>query len=176
MATSRRRRLVVVLALALLAQLVARSARAQGATPGGATASESAPAAAVPARASYVGVREGANLIGLIQCDKSAVITAAAAASTQIVALSGSTLIYVCGWSVTGGGAAGTLQWKYGTGAACATGPTNISGAYTTAIGQPIVFGGALGYVFKTPAGQALCVTMITASAVANGLLTYAQF
>lgn len=132
--------------------------------------------AAVPANALAMGVRDNGNLNGLLQCDKSAVITAAAVATTQIVALSGSTVIYVCGFSVTGGGAAGTMQWKYGTGTTCGTGTTNISGAYTTAIGGTIGYGGSLGYVFKTTAGQALCITMATTSATANGVLTYAQF
>lgn len=108
-------------------------------------------------------------------CDKSAVITATAAATTQIVAISGTTLIYVCGFSISGAGAAGTLTWKYGTGAACATGGVSLSGAYVTAIGQAISYGNGVGIVFRTIAGQALCITMATAAATASGVVTYAQ-
>jgi hypothetical protein len=170
-----RRRLVFLLIACLAAGPALAQQQISSPAPTSDVAS-SATGSAVPAKATYFGVRENANLTGLIQCDKSAAIAAAAAATTQILALSGSTVIYVCGFSLTGGGAAGTLTWKYGTGSSCGTGTTSISGAYTTAIGQQIGHGGALGYVFKTPAGQALCITMATASAVANGFLSYAQF
>ena len=103
----------------------------------------------------------------------SAVITAAAASTTQIVALANGQTISPCGFSVTASGV-GTLQWVTGTGANCATGTTNLSGTYTTSVAGPIVFGPG-STVFKVPPSQAICVTMTGAAITAAGVLTYVQ-
>lgn len=109
-------------------------------------------------------------------CNLSAPVQAAAVATTQIIPPSGSTTIYVCGFSVNGGGAAGTMQLRTGSGATCATGSVNKTGLMTTAIGQNIDFGNGTGVIFKSSPGDGVCVQMATASATAAGIITYAQY
>lgn len=103
----------------------------------------------------------------------SAVVTAPAVATTQIVALVANRSIYVCGFALSQA-AAGTFQWIYGTGAACGTGTTNLTGAFTTAVGGDFTYSGA-GTVFQTPIGQALCITLTGAAATAAGVVTFVQ-
>lgn len=144
--------------------------------------SSGATGGAVPARADYTGVRENANLSGLIQCDKTAQASIATATDTQLVALSGSTVIYVCASLIEIQGiatTAGTLQLEYGTGTSCATGKTAMTPALmgSTTAGNPwsVVIGGNLGYAFKTAAGNALCA-LSTTTTTQKVLVTYAQF
>ena len=134
--------------------------------------------AAPPSTASLVGYRNSSNMVAPIVCDKNASATAAAVASTQLVALSGSTVIYVCNITIQGTGAAGTAKVVYGTGTTCGTGTTTLVTPWTTAVGTTFSFGGggASSPVMQTAAGNALCLTMATTSATANYFVSYAQF
>ncbi|MDP3767268.1 MAG: hypothetical protein Q8S13_04580, partial [Dehalococcoidia bacterium] len=91
----------------------------------------------------------------------------------QLVALSGSTIIYVCGFNFI---AAGTVNVRLvsGTGSVCATGLTARTGTYqlTAQVGIAIPNGG--GVQFKTAAGEALCID-VSAAIVASGFVTYVQ-
>jgi hypothetical protein len=96
--------------------------------------------------------------------------------------LSGSTVIYVCGFTIEIQGVAttaGTAQLKYGTGTACATSPVSITPDFIGSItaGTPTVIsqGIGLGTIFRTVAGQALCVTTTTTT-VQKVFISYAQF
>jgi hypothetical protein len=102
---------------------------------------------------------------------KTSVPVNAAAATVQLVALSGTTKVYVCGLSVAN--TAGTFQVEYGTGASCGTGTTVMTGLYpSTATAVTINSGGPSALI--TPAGQALCVVS-GAGGSAQGYLTYVQ-
>lgn len=61
-----------------------------------------------------------------------AAISTSSSGNVQIVALNGSDLIYVCGYSVVAGAATG-VQLIYGTGTACATGETDLTGVWSFA-------------------------------------------
>ena len=91
----------------------------------------------------------------------------------QLVALSGSTIIYVCAYNVI---AAGTVNVRLisGTGTVCATGLTARTGTYqlTAQTGIAVANGG--GVQLKTAAGEALCID-VSAAVTASGLLTYVQ-
>jgi len=102
----------------------------------------------------------------------SAVVTAGAAATTQIVALTGSLGVHVCGYQVSQAVLAGTVQWVYGTGVNCSTGTTSLTGAMQTIVGQPFTYSGP-GMVFKVPIGNALCLTTTGAGATAAGVVSY---
>lgn len=147
---------------------------------GGATL-DAAPGAALPTNVQVIAGRDstqtgGGAAIPLV-CDKSAVVTATAAATVIVVALAASKTTRVCGFVITGAGAAGTMTWKSGTGTTCGTATTNLTGAMATAIGGTIPFGNGWGQIFQTAAqAQDLCVTMATASATAAGIIAYAQF
>jgi hypothetical protein len=141
-----------------------------------------ATAAAVPTRAEYAGAISSGNLAGIIQCDKSVVFNSTTAATTQLVALSGTQVIYVCGYSLMIQGVATTpasIKFVQGTGSNCATSPTDLTGTLTgsTVAGSPLEMsvGGGLGSIFRTTAGQALCMTTVTTTLKA-GTVFYTQF
>lgn len=129
---------------------------------------------AVPANALYIGTNGSGNLKGLIACDNTAILEMTTATTTQIVAASGSTAVYVCGVSVQTGGAS-TVTMKHGTGSNCGTGTTTLSPAWEIVANSGIVEGGGLGMVYKTTASQALC---FTSSAAVNVHIhvSYTQF
>jgi hypothetical protein len=134
----------------------------------------SATGSAAPSIASFAGGNSSGNLAGIVACDSSAQLTISTATTTQMVALVSGKSIYVCGFLFNGGGAA-TAKLVYGTGTNCATGQTSLTPAFTLASGTNVAFGGALGYVARTIAGNALCVTN-SAAAAANVFVAYTQF
>lgn len=92
--------------------------------------------------------------------------------NTEIVPLSGSTLIYVCSFAFIIGGADGT-QWIYGTGTACGTGETDLATFNFAAAGDGIAMANQQP-MFKAPAGKALCVER-TNSVTLSGFVSYVQ-
>lgn len=113
----------------------------------------------------------------------SAVINITTAATTALVALSGTTTIFVCDFTFSisqVATTANTLKFVRGTGAACGTGTNDLTGAFGTGgitAGIPLVVSAtSSGTVFKTAAGEALCATTtIGASAAFAGVLTFVQ-
>jgi hypothetical protein len=104
----------------------------------------------------------------------SAQIVAPAASTSQQIALALGNSIYVCGYQMSQIATAGTVQWLYGTGANCVTGPQNITGAMGMTASQPASYSGP-GYVFKVPMGNALCLTATGAGGAVAGIVTYIQ-
>src|ERR1700722_15045953 len=92
--------------------------------------------------------------------------------STQLIALSGSTHIYVCGITIQGiSGTTPTFALRYGTGTACAAGTATIIGAFTTTANATFTWGAQ----FVTTAGQELCYIQTGTSPVANYAISYVQ-
>jgi hypothetical protein len=113
---------------------------------------------------------------------QSVAINISTAVTTQLVALSGTTSIYVCGFSLTISQVittANTIQFEYGTGALCATGTTVLTGLFGAGgvtAGAPLVISASGANLFTAPAGNALCaVTVIGATGSFQGVLTYIQ-
>lgn len=113
----------------------------------------------------------------------SAAISVTSGTTTSLVAVSGSTVVYVCGISITiapSAVTAATALFEYGTGAAC-TGPTTLTGTYgngdlTSTVGvAPINYGGGGQTIFKSAASNGICI--LTAGNVVNvqGVITYVQ-
>jgi len=128
----------------------------------------------VPANAAYIGAVSGGNLTGLIQASASVPINISAATTTQLVAASGSTKIYVTSYGVIAAGT-GNITFEYGTGANCGTGTTALTGALNLAAQAGITQGSGLGPILVAPAGNALCA--VTSAAVQmSGSLAYTQF
>jgi hypothetical protein len=120
------------------------------------------------------GVVSSGNLVGMVQADKSVAISISTATTTQLVALSGSTKIYVTAWDVIAAGT-GNIQLEYGTGTNCGTGTTALTGNYNLTAQQGIAKGNGLGPVLVVPAGNALCA--LTSAAVGMyGSVSYTQF
>lgn len=113
----------------------------------------------------------------------SAVVNIITAATTQLVAPSGSTVIYVCSIALTVSQVIttpNTIQFISGTGGACAGGLLNRTGLIGdggVTAGPPLVFVTGTGAtIFKTTGTQGLCaVTAIGATASFQGLVTYVQ-
>ena len=111
----------------------------------------------------------------IIQSSASAAVNVGTTATTQIIALSGTTSIYVTGYDITSAGA-GTITFKAGTGSNCASNTTSLSGAMTVAANQEIgPRGSGWGPALVAPAGYAVCITTAS-SATAQGSVAYAQF
>lgn len=91
--------------------------------------------------------------------------------NNEIVALTSSQIIYVCGFDLIADGAAVDVQWIYGTGTACATGETDMR-TYpfdsTNGFGLTVSNGGAV--QFKTASSNALCIELSGANRVTGGV------
>lgn len=94
-------------------------------------------------------------------------VTVSSSGLTQILAASGSTVITVYHFSILMASTVG-VQLEYGTGSACGTGTTAITGVYQNAAGI------ALDIPFALPAGNALCVNL-SSGVAGGGLLLYSQ-
>ena len=115
----------------------------------------------------------GTNWDRTFTCTQSAVINVTAGATTQLVALSGSTVIRVCSYNVTAS-LAGTFTFVYGTGANCGTGTTALTGAMAIATAGANGMSGMNGSLFRGAAANALCLTAATGNM--TGFVTYAQY
>lgn len=135
---------------------------------------QAATGAAAPTGATQAGVRSGANMVGLIQADTSVAINISTTTTTQLVALSGTTKIYVTSFDVIAGGT-GNITFVYGTGASCGTGTTSLTGPYNLTAQAGIAKGSGLGPVLVVPSGNALCATT-SANVQMSGSVSYTQF
>lgn len=116
----------------------------------------------------------GTNCVPAIQASASIPINIAAATTTQLVALSGTTNIFVTSWDVISGGT-GNFTLVYGTGTNCGTGTTSLTGPYPLTAQAGISKGDGQGIVLIVPRGNALCATTST-SVQMSGAVSYAQF
>lgn len=124
----------------------------------------------------------GTNSIGAVGFDpslgkatpSSVAINVSTATTTQLVAISGSTKIYVTSYDVIAGGT-GNITFVYGTGASCGTGTTSLTGAYNLTAQVGIAKGNGAAAILVVPAGNALCVTT-TAAVQMSGSVSYQQF
>ena len=117
---------------------------------------------------------QGSTAQAAIQADKSALLNDANATATQIVALSGSTKIYLTGYSIVAA-VAENVKFQYGTGTNCGTGTTDITSLMAFAANGGISRGNGQGILFTVPSGNALCVTASTTGPTAVDV-SYAQF
>ena len=95
------------------------------------------------------------------------------ATTTQLVALSSGKLVYVCGGTLTVG-ASTTVALAYGTGSACGTGTTSLTGVMAPATGAILNLGVGTGTKVAAIASNALCAVS-TGTGGLNGFLTYVQ-
>lgn len=101
----------------------------------------------------------GRNSIAPIYCTSTAYLDMTSNTTTQVVALSGTTVIYVCSYAIVTNGTT-TVKLVGGTGSNCASSQAQLTPNYdfTTQTGINRV-AGAGNIVTKTAAGAALCVT-----------------
>lgn len=107
-----------------------------------------------------------------VQGQKSSVSLAiVTATTTQVVAISGTKSIYVCGFNAVFG-ASTTAQLEYGTSTNC-TGTHALTGVMAPATGGVVAFGNTA-TLTSAPAAQGLCVVS-TGTGGINGVLSYVQ-
>lgn len=118
--------------------------------------------------------KSSGSLTAVIQGDANAFLDMSTATTTQIVALSGATKIYVTGYVLHASGTT-NAKFVYGTGTNCATGTTQITPNYNFAASDGIAHGNGLGVVFTVPSGNALCVVN-SAAQVLSAAVSFTQF
>lgn len=111
------------------------------------------------------------------KCPNTATFSVSTATTTSLVATSGSTKIHVCAFMVTDGGtlAASTVQFEFGTGAACVTTQAPITGVMTgssTTVGNVLALSGLN---WESAASAALCL-VTTGTSTQSGFVSYAQY
>lgn len=100
----------------------------------------------------------------------------AASGNTQLVAISGSTRIYVCSGKIQGG-AAGTMYLQFGTGVACVDNADYMDIMIFASANTPpamIQPGGAGATFYRSAAARALCIFRSTSMTV-SGHIRYVQ-
>jgi hypothetical protein len=182
------RRLIGLVLLAVF--LTAGTARAQGVAVGNASAATT-PGWQNPPQGLFVGGTDGlffrplsVNNIGALNlntsdpCQNGAFlkgsVSLALTASSQLIAASGGSSIFVCGFAATAAGTSPTLQFVYGTGTTCGTGTVNLTGAFAPTAGTELRAGGAITQ-FSVPSGNNLCAIVGGTSPSIQGFLTYVQ-
>lgn len=100
-------------------------------------------------------------------CDSQAAISGATITTTSLVPVVAGKRAVACGFVATGAGAT-TFKLVYGTGAACGTGTTDLTGAMTLASGTTIPYEERL----RTPVANGIC-WVNTAVVQVSGVLTY---
>ena len=96
--------------------------------------------------------------------------------ATQIIALSGTTKIYVCQlYIVSVSGTTPTFSLVYGTGSNCATGQATIFPAIATATTAGTIYPFPGNPFLVVPAGQALCYLDGGTTPIQNYMITYVQ-
>lgn len=116
----------------------------------------------------------GQNCVPAISSFISVKIDNATATTAELVALDAAKTIWVTSFNVVSAGT-GTIKFVYGTGSACGTGTTDLTGAYTLVANGYVSAGSGLGAVLSVPKGNALCITT-TGSVQRSGSVSYAQF
>jgi len=131
-------------------------------------------AAQIPTNIAQIG---GATPI-TARCDDPAkvttvAITTATSGNTQLVALSSNQTVYVCGYDFIAGGTVNVL-FNYGTGSACGTGTTNLTGAYPLVAQAGLVRPNTGSVQVKSAVSNAFCINL-SANVQVSGMLTYVK-
>lgn len=116
----------------------------------------------------------GVNCVAGIASYSSVKIDNATAVTVELVALDAAKTIFVTSFNVVSAGT-GTIKFVYGTGTACGTGTTDLTGAYNLTANGYVSVGSGLGAVLAVPKGNALCITT-TGAVQRSGSVSYSQF
>jgi hypothetical protein len=109
----------------------------------------------------------------IFTCASQTSATVTAAATTQLVALSGATNIRVCSYQV-GIATTGTFKFVSGTGSNCGTGTADLTPATTLTAGNVVALSAGNNSIFRAGASNALCLAAVTGNV--QVFVSYAQF
>jgi hypothetical protein len=119
----------------------------------------------------------GGTSVQAIACNNSVAINISTATTTTLVAVSGATAIFVCGYDIeVVSGTTPTYKLVYGTGAACVTGQVALTGQYQDGAGSHATAGTGIGLLMQTPASQGLCLVTTGTTPNVQGRLTFGQW
>ncbi len=116
----------------------------------------------------------GTNCIPEAGASNSAKISVAAATTTEVIPLVAGKQIYITSFDMMASNT-NNVKLVYGTGVACGTGTTDLTGAYPLIAQAGISKGNGIGVILFVPASNALCLTASGSSLVA-GSVSYAQY
>jgi hypothetical protein len=111
-------------------------------------------------------------------------INVTSATTTSLVATSGTTTVYVCGFAITiapSATSADTALFERGTGAACVTTQAALTGTFgngdltSAAPVVSVVYGGGSQTVFKSAGTDAICIVTTGTAVNVQGVMTYVQ-
>lgn len=102
-------------------------------------------------------------------CDTNALFNLSGSGSTQVIAISGTTIVDICGVSLSTV-ATEDIKIVYGTGANCVTSPIDLTGLYKAVQAMVLSFPVKLSSI----AGQAICINQSVAQAT-GGVISYAR-
>jgi hypothetical protein len=122
---------------------------------------------------SFLHVFNGASWDRQFTCASQTSATVTAAATTQLVALSGSTNIRVCSYQV-GIATTGTYKFVSGTGSNCGTGTADLTPATNLTAGNVVAMSAGNNSIFRAGASNALCLAAVTGNV--QVFVSYAQF
>jgi hypothetical protein len=109
-----------------------------------------------------------------IKCGSSIVYDASTNGSTQLVALSGATSVYVCGYTIMAGGTV-NVKLITGTGTACVTGTASITPAFQLTAQAGVADGANEYRGLKGASSSELCINTSAGVAV-QAIVYYTQF
>jgi hypothetical protein len=120
----------------------------------------------------------GGVAVGASVCDDptkvtNVAISTASSGNTQLVALNGSEVIYACSYDFMAADAV-NFRFVYGTGTACATGETGITGLYPLTAQAGLVRSASGSIQWKGAAANAVCVELSAAVQV-SGVFSYVR-
>jgi hypothetical protein len=101
-------------------------------------------------------------------------IAISTATTTELIALSAGKAIAITSLNVISSGT-GDIQFVYGTGTACATGSTAVTGNYSLIAQAGLAIGSGVAPILILPPGKALCA-ITSAAVVMAGSISYVQF
>lgn len=109
-----------------------------------------------------------------VACNSSAAIDTATSGNVQLVALTSGQTIYVCSYTMVADGTV-AVQFIYGTGSACATGETDLTGPMAFVANSGASAGSGYGVLFRTAVSNALCLELSAAVGI-RGSVSYTKF
>jgi hypothetical protein len=114
---------------------------------------------------------------------QSAVISVSSAATTNLVAVSGTTSVYVCGFALSIAGSAttaATASFEYGTSTSCTgthalTGTFGSNDAAVSTTPTVVAYGDGNATVMSAPSANGICIVTTGNAVFVQGVLTYVQ-
>lgn len=113
-----------------------------------------------------------------VACDSSVAVNITSATTTTLVPLSGTTMIYVCQFTLEFvSGTTPSFYFEYGFGTNCIAAPVALTGTFqSTTSNNVIIAGSGYGFLFRGGVGNNLCLVSGGTTPSIQGYVTYSRF